>query len=544
MTRLLQQQTQQRPGNRCPVRPIGVACTAERLQAAEERGDDEGARGNGLSHEAMGRRERGEARDGAGGWYNREPIAARQTLEDASVQAEGTAADRTNRSAIAGGTAAEPDVEDDEADEEGRRPKMLGSPVSMSRQMREEHEVTHLPYRSWCAHCVSGRGISTGHRRKKEHDREVETPRIAMDYFYLTGDQEEEKMPCIIMVNEETGERYSRMVEKKGVGPEIEWTLKDMIEELKTWGHHGGVQGKIILKTDGEAAIMALRDQLAKMLGTQAIVETSAREQHESNGTAEESVRAVRGMVITLKSQIEEHTGLKLLGCHCITQWMLRWAAMLLSRFQVGKDGRTGYERRRGRSCTVPAVCFGEKVWYKEGRRREARPKLESEWSKGVWLGHARSSNEMWIGTGQGAVKVYDVKRLPQEERWDKEIIRNLKGTPQRPNHIMDGEDAVEEMAKPEDKEEQHIDGEEKDQEDAARPRRTMITDRELQKFGYTMGCPGCASRKQGKAAKKGHSEACRRRIEAEMEKTDEGKRRLDDAKARMTQAIARDLER
>ena len=34
-----------------------------------------------------------------------------------------------------------------EGEEEGRRPKALGNPESVSKKMREEHELTHLPYR-------------------------------------------------------------------------------------------------------------------------------------------------------------------------------------------------------------------------------------------------------------------------------------------------------------------------------------------------------------------------------------------------------------
>ena len=45
--------------------------------------------------------------------------------------------------------------EDEAADdaEEGRKGRGMPSPVVVSRQEREEHELTHLPYRCWCPHC-------------------------------------------------------------------------------------------------------------------------------------------------------------------------------------------------------------------------------------------------------------------------------------------------------------------------------------------------------------------------------------------------------
>ena len=44
-----------------------------------------------------------------------------------------------------------------------------------------------------------------------------------------------------------------------------------------------------------------------------------------------------------------------------ILQWMIRWVAMNASRFLVGKDGKTGYERRQGRKCKLHSVPIGEK---------------------------------------------------------------------------------------------------------------------------------------------------------------------------------------
>ena len=37
-----------------------------------------------------------------------------------------------------------------------------------------------------------------------------------------------------------------------------------------------------------------------------------------------------------------------------------RWAAMALSRFKVGKDNNTAYERQRGKRCRIDTVPFGE----------------------------------------------------------------------------------------------------------------------------------------------------------------------------------------
>ena len=62
-----------------------------------------------------------------------------------------------------------------------------------SRQEVQEHELTHIPYRSWCVHCVRGAGRSDAHRRRArqdEEEREQHTTTWSIDYAFMieTGD--------------------------------------------------------------------------------------------------------------------------------------------------------------------------------------------------------------------------------------------------------------------------------------------------------------------------------------------------------------------
>ena len=65
-------------------------------------------------------------------------------------------------------------------------------------------------------------------------------------------------------------------------------------------------------------------------------------------------------------------------------------------------------------------------------KRHEA--KLESEWKEGLWFGHQRSSNENVIGTTEGVVNAYAIRRKPDDETWDANMIEEMKGTPRPPN--------------------------------------------------------------------------------------------------------------
>ena len=48
---------------------------------------------------------------------------------------------------------------------EGRPVRTATPPYVPSEQERRAHNVTHFPPRSWCEHCVRGRGLASKHVR-------------------------------------------------------------------------------------------------------------------------------------------------------------------------------------------------------------------------------------------------------------------------------------------------------------------------------------------------------------------------------------------
>ena len=113
---------------------------------------------------------------------------------------------------------------------------------------------------------------------------------------------------------------------------------------------------------------------------------------------------------------------------------------MLISRYSVGSDWRTPFERLRGRRCKTPVVPFGEYVFYKEIRDgKERKNKLEPEDKDGTYLGHARNSNEVLIGTPLGVVRAYSFRRRAEGRRWNKAAIEGMRGTPNQPDPSKPG---------------------------------------------------------------------------------------------------------
>ena len=69
----------------------------------------------------------------------------------------------------------------DEA-EEGRRHPFRKSENQPSSHEVQEHMKTHIPYRSWCAHCVRGRGmIPTGQEEEGEDQEIIHTSQLTSD---------------------------------------------------------------------------------------------------------------------------------------------------------------------------------------------------------------------------------------------------------------------------------------------------------------------------------------------------------------------------
>ena len=177
--------------------------------------------------------------------------------------------------------------------EEGRAPRTVPAPVYVTKAERQEHELTHTPYRSWCDHCVRCRGGNMQHRKAGKEDRKSNVPRVVFDYFFMSHqDEAANENPMLIMLDESTGDKYARAVGQKGLGggrEEMQWLVADLHEELKSWGHHGGDGGHIILKSDNESPIVTVRDALAKYHGGKIVIDKPPTYESQSNGAIEET---------------------------------------------------------------------------------------------------------------------------------------------------------------------------------------------------------------------------------------------------------------
>ena len=291
------------------------------------------------------------------------------------------------------------DVAEEEEQPEETGPELAAkrrTAAGPSKLERERHEGTHIPYREWCESCVAGRG------RAGRHAASGRTPVNRLRFEYFFSDDDAKMHPVLVCHDEATGNQLARIMEHTGLTGNDD-VIADIVDELKSWGygHDGGAP--LAFVSSGEPASQAFRDRLMQLLPGRNVAEEAVLDQPAHGARAEGIGRPVRELVRTLLDVIRRRSGVNIGTGDGIPTWVWRWAAMLRNRCVVGSDGKTPYARLRNRPCRMETMPFGERVSYLV--RDPSRDKTEGRFSTGIWLGHARVSNEHWIGTAEGVTQ-------------------------------------------------------------------------------------------------------------------------------------------
>ena len=101
-----------------------------------------------------------------------------------------------------------------------------------------------------------------------------------------------------------------------------------------------------------------------------------------------------------------------------VIPWIMEHASYLLNRFEVSHDGRTAYERCKGKPARVPGIQFGEGILWRRKPIGNALGKLSLVWQDGVFLGIKGRTGEFIIGDEKGVWKTRAIQRKPCGERW------------------------------------------------------------------------------------------------------------------------------
>ena len=77
----------------------------------------------------------------------------------------------------------------EDASEEQRAVRPLRSPCEPTREEIDSHNLTHAQFKSWCPHCVRGRGKNSPHYPVVRDAEAI--PIVSFDYCFLGSEGEE-----------------------------------------------------------------------------------------------------------------------------------------------------------------------------------------------------------------------------------------------------------------------------------------------------------------------------------------------------------------
>ena len=108
----------------------------------------------------------------------------------------------------------------DVVEEEAGVPIVAKDPGRPTRKEFVEYVCIHLPFTSWCRHCVCGRAVAPPHKSRSDAEREFGRgmiPTISLDHCFL-GSRDDDGSPhrsCLILYDNETEGILSVVVASK-----------------------------------------------------------------------------------------------------------------------------------------------------------------------------------------------------------------------------------------------------------------------------------------------------------------------------------------
>jgi len=148
---------------------------------------------------------------------------------------------------------------------EARAPRRAVSPEDPTDAEVEAHKLSgHACFRSWCRHCVRGRGTEAPHSRVKPPESAV--PVISWDYCYLSSSKDNpdpasgSESPVLVMWDSRSKGLFAHLVPSKGTDyEELDAVLKMFAADLDRLGYK-----RVAFRSDNESAIVAFLKELKR----------------------------------------------------------------------------------------------------------------------------------------------------------------------------------------------------------------------------------------------------------------------------------------
>jgi hypothetical protein len=249
----------------------------------------------------------------------------------------------------------------------------------------------------------------------------------------------------------------------------------------------------------------------------------------------ERGVRSVEEMTRVLKLDLEARIGSKIEVASNVFSWIVVHATDLINKLQVGRDGKTAFERCKGKRYKGEVFAFGSVVMIRVSGK-VAGGEMSARFHQGIYLGQRFHSGENIVARLSDGEVVRSRTVQGLDVPVTAEMLDKIKGSPWMPAGTHKGEAEIQRPVMPS--------GDGSDEFNRFQPRLMQINKSILDAVGYTPGCPKCRMTRLGDASRPGtsHSKECRQRAEAAVRANDQLRERLERAEQRKNRYLAREL--
>ena len=314
------------------------------------------------------------------------------------------------------------DTDNEDDTQQAQRAKGMKAPQQPTRQERFEHNLTHLPYRTWCPICVKSKGRMDNHPKQTSKQ-----PVIQVDFTYMKAFGDKQVLPVLTAIDVESGMAMAVLVKDKN--QQQQYLVRCLQTFMFECGRAQATLSPTTLQTDQEDFILNLLKTVAQNLGANINVRQSPAYSSQSQGSIERYHRTLMGQVRTLLQQVTTSYNLTLSVQHPILPWIVRHAAWLLNRYAIHNDGQTSYQRRWQKDHKAPLCEIGETIQYMIPTTR-TQPKMEPRFYKGIWLGRDTMTGESIVGIPGKILRVRTIRRQIMPDKYDRQLLDTINVYP------------------------------------------------------------------------------------------------------------------
>ena len=195
------------------------------------------------------------------------------------------------------------------------------------------------------------------------------------------------------------------------------------------------------LRSDGEPSIVALANAVAtkrlKVDEQKVTVEQTPRYSSQSLGAVGAQQRILQGQTRTIRAATEKAIGDKVGPGHILWPWLARHCGFIVEMYHIKTNGRTPHQDALGSKYSGTILRFAEVAMFKHpmtstmhmsGGRRGRKSK--TAWEKGDFVGKTYERDEFMMATPTGVHLIRTVRRLPEQDQTDPELMAKIVGVP------------------------------------------------------------------------------------------------------------------